>query len=324
MRIVFHGSNAAAFTEGFAALLGEEAQIDVLPDPLTTEEQRAIYAAADVIVGGRFDASLPRPEALKLFQVPGAGYDAVNLALLPPQAVVCNCFGHEAPIAEYVMAALLRAHIPLEDADRRLRQGEWRYSASSADRAHGEIFGSTLGILGFGHIGKAVAHRAKPFGIRVHVANRSPVAPSESIDRYFPLSALDEFWTSADSFVITVPLTEETRGMVDAAAFAAMRPHAILVNVARGPVVDETAFYEALRDRRIGAAVIDTWYKYPTASEPHAAPATLPFQDLPNVLMTPHMSGWTTGTIRRRQAVIAENIRRRMRGESCENVVRTA
>ena len=72
---------------------------------------------------------------------------------------------------------------------------------------------------------------------------------------------------------------------------------------------------------RIGGAVIDTWYQYPTAAQPVLAPSALPFSDLPNVVMTPHMSGWTMGTIRRRQETMAENIRRRMRGEACENVL---
>jgi phosphoglycerate dehydrogenase-like enzyme len=321
MRIVFHGANNATFSDGFAALLGVPAEISVLPDALQTEEQREAYAAADVIVGTVFNASMPRPERLQLFQLPAAGFDAVDFAALPPDTVVCNCFGHENAIAEYVMAALLQRSVPLADADRRLRQGEWAYWAGSMARTHGEIAGSTIGLLGFGHIGKAVAQRAKAFGMTVHVANRGPVPVSDLVDRYDPLSDLPAFWGSADSIVVTVPLMPDTRGMVGADAFAAMRPDAVLINVARGPVVDEQALYDALREKRIGGAVIDTWYQYPTASQPTIAPSALPFAELPNIVMTPHMSGWTLGTIRRRQAVIAENIRRRMRGELCENVL---
>jgi phosphoglycerate dehydrogenase-like enzyme len=321
MHIVFHGSNAAVFRDGFDELVDAAARITLLPDALTTAEQRAAYADADIIIGVRYDASLPRPGRLSLFQVPAAGYDTVDIDALPPQATVCNCFGHETPIAEYVMAALLQTRVPLAEADRRLRAGDWAYWAGAAERAHGEIAGSTIGLLGFGHIGKAVAQRARAFGLAIHVANRSAVAPSETVDRYYPLSDLSDFWASADAFVVSVPLAPETRGMVGAAAFRAMQPHAVLINVARGPVVDEQALFEALRDRRIGGAVIDTWYNYPTPSAPNAAPGTLPFRDLPNIVMTPHMSGWTHGTIRRRQATMARNISRRMRGEPCENVV---
>ncbi len=322
MHIVFHGDNAAAFSHGFAALIGEDAQIAILPDALQTSAQQAAYAAADIIIGTRFDGSLPRPERLRLFQLPAAGYDEIVFAALPLDAVVCNCFGHEIAIAEYVMAALLQRCVPLADADGRLRRRDWAYWAGAPERVHPELADGTLGLLGFGHIGKAVAQRAKAFGMRVHVANRSPVPESVQVDRYYALSALPDFWGSADYIVVTVPLAAETRGMVGSDAFRAMRPRAILVNVARGPVVEEHALYDALREGCIGGAVIDTWYQYPTASEPNVTPSELPFDTLPNVVMTPHMSGWTNGTIRRRQEAMAANIRRRMRGESCENVVR--
>ncbi len=321
MRIVFHGANAGAFSDGFAGLLGEPASIVILPDVLETPAQMQDYAGADVIIGNQFDASSPRPERLRLFQVPATGYDGIDFSAIPPGAVVCNCFGHETPIAEYVMAALLQRAVPLADADERLRQGEWKYWGGSPARAHAEFAGSTLGLLGFGHIGKAVARRAKAFDVRIHVANRSPVAVSDLVDQYFSLSDLPTFYAGVDAVIVSVPLAPDTRGLVGTAAFAAMQPHAVLINVARGPVVDESALYHALKEKRIGGAVIDTWYQYPTALQSTVAPAALPFADLPNIVMTPHMSGWTHGTIARRQAVMAENVRRRMRGEACENVL---
>ena len=324
MRIVFHGANAASFSAGFADLVGGGAEVVVLPDVLASAEDRAAYAAADAIVATKFSADLPRPERLKLFHVPGAGYDAVDLAALPAEAVVCNCFGHEQAIAEYVMAALLRRHIPLDDADRRLRQGDWAYWAGAPERVHGEIAGSTIGLLGFGHIGKAIAARAKAFEMQVHVANRSPVAPSDLVDKAYTLDQLPEFWGAADAFVVSVPLVLETTGIVGAAAFAAMKPSAVILNVGRGATIDEQALYDALSTGRIAGAIIDTWYRYPSATEANPQPASLPFAGLANLLMTPHMSGWTHGTITRRQRTIADNIRHHFAGEPCTNVVRAA
>jgi phosphoglycerate dehydrogenase-like enzyme len=324
MQVVFHGENAAAFSHGFAELLADDAEICVLPDKLATHAERQAYAAAGFIIGVRYDAALPRPDNLRLFHVPGAGYDAVDLAALPASAVVCNCFGHEQAIAEYVMAALLASHVPLRDADRRLRQADWAYWAGSPDRVHGELAGSTIGLLGFGHIGKAVAVRAQAFEMKVHVANRSVVPETPPVDRAFTLDRLPEFWASADFFVISVPLTQNTRGIVGADAFAAMRPEALVVNVGRGPIIDEQALYDALRSERIGGAVIDTWYRYPSPDQSNVLPSTLPFHELQNITMTPHMSGWTHGTIRRRQQVIAENITRRAQDRACLNVVRQA
>lgn len=323
MRIIFHGENAASFSDGFTGLVGPEAEIRILPDDLRASDDQRAYAQADVIVGVKFDAGLPVPSQLRLFHVPGAGYDAVDLGLLPGSAAVCNCFGHEQAIAEYVMSALLARHIPLADADARLRQGDWAYWAGSPERVHGEIAGKTIGLLGFGHIGKAIAARAKAFEMRVHVANRSPVATSATVDRAFTLDALSEFWGSADVVVVSVPLTEATKGIVGADAFAAMRPDAVVVNVGRGPTIDEAALFEALKSRRIGGAIIDTWYRYPGA-DANPQPANLPFSELPNVVMTPHMSGWTSGTIRRRQRTIADNIKARFGGGALVNVVRDA
>lgn len=321
-RIVFHGDNAASFHPGFAELLKQPADIRLLPNALVTEEDRRAYAEADVIVGVAFNSGLPMPERLSLFHVPGAGYDAVDLTLLPIGATVCNCFGHEQAIAEYVFAALLARHVPLTDADAHLRRGDWAYQSGSPSRLHGEMAGSTIGLLGFGHIGKAIARRAKAFDLEVVVANRGAVPTGELVDRSFTLDRLEEFWGAADAFVVSVPLTPDTAGIVDARAFAAMRSNATIINVGRGPTIDETALYEALRDRRIAGAVIDTWWAYPSAGETVKRPANLPFHELPNIVMTPHMSGWTHGTVARRRAVIADNVQRRLEARPCRNVIR--
>src|SRR5216110_111675 len=251
MRIVFHGENAASFSHDFGRRVGETADIRILPDLLTSSAHREAYAAAQAIIGVRFARDLPQPESLQLFHVPGAGYDAVDLDAIPHSAVVCNCFGHEQAIAEYVMAALLERHVPLADADRHLRRGDWTYTASSPERVHGELAEKTIGLLGFGHIGKAIAARAKAFEMKVHVANRSPVPTSSLVDRSFVLNSLGEFWSSADFFVVSVPSNADTVRTVNAESFAAMRPSAVILNVGRGPTIDERSLYEALEGRRI-------------------------------------------------------------------------
>lgn len=321
MRIVFHGENAGSFVDGFAQLLDQPAEIISLPDTLSACD-RETYASADVIVGVGFNADSPRPQRLSLFHVPGAGYDAVDLAAVPDSAVVCNCFGHEQAIAEYVMSAILARHVPLGEADRRLRAGDWAFTSGAPSRVHDEMAGKTIGLLGFGHIGKAIATRAKAFEMDVVVANRSAVPTSDLVDRSFTLDALDGFWGAADFIVVSIPATPETTGMVGARAFAAMRRDTVLLNVGRGATIDEQALYDALSQGRIGGAVIDTWYRYPTPGESAVLPSKLPFQELGDIVMTPHMSGWTTGTIRRRRATMAKNVNARFAGRRCVNVVR--
>lgn len=322
LSIVFHGSNAAVFADGIAARLTAIHSLSLVPDLLQTEADKSLYQHADVIVGISYNATLPRPAGLKLYHVPGAGTDGIDRAALPEGAQLCNCFGHEQPIAEYVMAALLNRAIPARQADEDLRQGRWTYWAGGKGSTHHEIAGMNIGLLGFGHIGKAIAKRAKAFDMRVLVANRSAVPPSDGVDAAYSLDAMDKFWHDSDAIVCSLPLTTETKGLVGAEAFAKMKASAVIINVGRGPVIEEDALYQALAEKRIGGAIIDTWYQYPSADKSETWPAHKPFHTLSNLVMTPHMSGWTDGTIRRRRDTIADNINRLVAGKELVNTVR--
>jgi phosphoglycerate dehydrogenase-like enzyme len=321
MKIVFHGANAANFRSGFEAMLAERHEIVDVSDALDQPGERAHFETAHIIVGIKLSADEPVPHNLQLYHAPAAGVDAIDAARLPPAAKLCNCFGHEHAIAEYVMAALLMRHVPLARADERLRAGHWDYWAGRPNALRTELGDQTIGLLGFGHIGQAIAARAKAFGMRISAANRSAIATNALVDERFGLDQLSAFMGSADAIVVSLPLTDTTRGIVGQQELAAMRDGAAIINVGRGPVIDEPALYDALATRRI-SAVIDTWYTYPSASVPTTQPSRLPFQTLPNVVMTPHMSGWTAGTVRRRQQTMADNINRLMRGETLSNVLR--
>ena len=322
LSLVFHGSNAEVFAKGLEPLLQSPHHLHVLPDVIASEEHKALYSQADVIVGIAYNSQLPRPDGLKLYHVPGAGYDGIDQAALPAKAHLCNCFGHEQPIAEYVFSALLNRVIPMAKADHDLREGRWTYWAGGSGSTHGEIAGLSIGLLGFGHIGKAIARRAKAFDMRVLVANRTPVLNPELVDASYRLDDMDGFWQMSDAIVTSLPLTPETKGLVGATAFAKMKKSAVIINVGRGAVIDETALYEALNGQKIGGAIIDTWYQYPSAEKTETLPAQQPFHTLPNIVMTPHMSGWTEGTIQRRRETIAENINRLARGEALINQIR--
>lgn len=320
LKIVFHGQNAANFRQGFDVLIGPEHQIVDVSDALDQAGERAHYESADVVIGIKLNHSMPVPLKARLFHAPAAGTDAVHTALLPTSCSLANCFGHENAIAEYVIAALLMRHVPLTLADQDLRRQHWTYWAGQKAALRTELGSQTIGLLGFGHIAQTVALRAKAFGMRVHVANRSPVGHA-SVDQSWTLDGLNDFMGSADAIVVSLPLTENTEGLVDARAIASMRPDAVLMNVGRGAVIDEKALYDALAARRIGGAVIDTWYQYPTPTQTECAPSQYDFSALDNVLMTPHMSGWTAGTVRRRQETLADNIERLSRDEPLINVL---
>jgi phosphoglycerate dehydrogenase-like enzyme len=321
LNIVFHGANAINFRQGFERLIDPRHKVSDVSDGLDQSGEQTSYVNADVIVGVKFNASLPMPQRLRLFHAPAAGTDAVDLALLPASAALCNCFGHEAAIAEYVMTALLLRHVPLAAADADLRAQRWTYWAGRPTALRTELGSQTIGLLGFGHIAQAIAARAKAFGMQVHVANRSPVV-NPLVDQYFSLDDVPAFMGSADAIVVSLPLTPQTQGLVGQAALAAMRPDAVILNVGRGPVIEEQALFDALATRQIGGAIIDTWYQYPTPTQAECAPSRLDFASLPNLTMTPHMSGWTRGTVQRRQQTIADNLARLVDGRPLLNVVK--
>jgi phosphoglycerate dehydrogenase-like enzyme len=321
MKIVFHGPNARTFRPGLEALLDEPETIVEVGDGLETEAEREHVRTADVLVGVRLNAAMPRPEALRLYQAPAAGTDQIDRACLPAGARLCNAFGHEDAIAEYVMTALLLRHVPIPDADTRLRRGDWTYWAGRSGDVRTELGNSSIGLLGFGHIGKAIAARAKAFGMRVTAANRTPVALGALVDESHALGDLAAFMGSAQAIVVSLPHLPETTGLVDKAALAAMRADGVIVNVGRGPVIAEQALFDALSRNLIAGAIIDTWYRYPNATDPAPRPGTLPFETLGNVVMTPHMSGWTEGTVRRRRQTIADNVNRLAKGQPLINMV---
>ncbi len=322
-KIVFHGDNSANFRTGIEGLLHHTHHIVCVSQGLQEPGEQSHFESADVVVGVALNSSMPKPRKMRLLQAPAAGTDGIDRHCLPPNSQLANCFGHENAIAEYVMSALLVRHVPLAEADRSLRQGDWKFFAGRPDALRTELGSQVLGILGFGHIAKTLAHRAKAFGMRVVVANRSPVGPEASslVDQSFKLSDLNAFMASCDVVVVTLPLTENTKGLVDQLALSAMKSSALIVNVGRGPVIDESALFHALQNRQIAGAVIDTWYQYPSAETPECAPSQFNFASLPNVLMSPHMSGWTEGTVRRRQHTIAENINRLSQGLPLLNVL---
>jgi phosphoglycerate dehydrogenase-like enzyme len=224
------------------------------------------------------------------------------------------------------MLAMLEWCHRLAPADRALRNADWLRSSRFGGAPDDELAGKTLVIVGLGRIGRAVARRAHAFDMRVLAVNRSTDKTDPNVERVAGLDRLHETLREADFVVLAAALAPETRGLVDEAAFAAMKRSAVVVNVARGPVIDEGALYRALVEHRIGGAVIDTWWDYPANPAEAAArepSLKFPFHRLGNVLLSPHIAGWTTGTLRRRAMEMAKNLDRLARGQPLANVVRS-
>jgi len=283
-------------------------------------------ADVDVLVTLVFNREMAAvAKRLRLVQVPGAGLDRIDRAALPPAAALANAYGHEVGIAEYVIGAMLAFTRSFGRIDAALRHGAWESQwavGSAAPRPWPELAGKTLGILGYGRIGQALARRARAFDMDV-CAIRRDVASSQADGLAFlgGPDALDEVLRRADYLAVTLSLNEHTRGLLRERELALLKPRAVLINVARAEIIDEDALYRALHERRIAGAALDVWYRYP--KEPGTTfPARRPFHELPNVLMTPHVSGWTEGMLEARAKLIAENIERTARGEPPLNLIR--
>ncbi len=279
-------------------------------------------AEADAMVGGAIGLALPPAPCLKLYQVPFAGYDWLDRARLPADCAVCNTYEHEIPIAEYILAAMLEWEIGIARMAADFRTGSWRYHSMSGGPHHGELLAKTIGLVGYGHIGVEVAKRAAAFGMRVAAAAHRPrPAPAPLAWLGTARDDLDRLLAESDYVAIACPLSEETEGLIDAARLAHMKPGGVIINVARGAIIDQYALYDALKEGRIGGAVLDVWYRYPDAADPTRQPADMPFGDLDNVVMTPHVSAWTMAMLERRWDFVAANLDRFARGEPLENLV---
>ena len=319
-----------AFVGAFAARLQGLVQDRVgVPCQVIAVDEAAIMsklADLDVLVTLVFNREMAAAgRRLKLVQVPAAGLDRIDPPVLPPGVWLAHAYGHEVGIAEYVIGAILTWNRGLCRADTLLRRGEWdsQWAAGSAPPPRPELGGKTLGVLGYGRIGQALAQRARAFDMAIWGIRRDPTQPvSCAADFLGGPAALDELLSRADYLVVTSPHTPATHGVLGQRELALMKPIAVLVNVARAEIVDEEALYEALHRGVIAGAILDVWYRYPTGAGP-TLPSRLPFHELGNVLMTPHVSGWTEGMLEARAEVIAENIRRAARGEAPLNLVAT-
>lgn len=262
---------------------------------------------SDVIVTTKVSESEAPRMRCTLLQVPGAGLDAIALDHLPPGTRVCNAYEHEAPIAEYVTHAVLDYFIFPTGAAFPMDADNWAQTHANR-QFHAEAGGKHAALIGFGRIGRAVASRLRALGMTITAIRRNAV-PSPEADFTRPVSELLDALSAADAVIVCCPLDATTKGLIGPAQFQAMRRDALLVNVARGEVIDEDALFSALRQGLIGRAVLDVWYRYPDGKMP-VAPSRYPFHTLANARCTPHVSGWTWETISRRYAVIAENVRR--------------
>lgn len=276
----------------------------------------------DVYVGSLFTAAMAdAADKLRLIHVAGAGTDQVDFDALPPDVLVANTFRHEQSIAEYVVAAAVMLRRDFLIQDRELRRNIWATSVYDPAKPQPcALGGAHIGFVGFGHIGRRAWELLRAFGCTGAAVTGSGRVADVDLTWAGKTGELDRLLRECDVAVVSAPLNEHTEGMIGAAQLECLGRDGVLINVGRGPLVQQRSLYDALSCGVIRAAAIDVWYRYP-AGDDVSPPADLPFAELPNVLMTPHSSGVTRDTFTGRVDDVVANIGRLQRGEPLRNVV---
>jgi phosphoglycerate dehydrogenase-like enzyme len=308
MRIIWNYDAAPAFRATLEGLAAQGLQVEVCPESDDARlfellpETEVLWHCLRPVDAALFDAA----PNLRLVQKIGVGVNTIDLERARERGIaVCNMPGtNSRAVAEHalgLMLAVLR-QIPRFDGDTRSGAG-WGWNPDRQDLL-GEISGRTVGLIGFGGIPTLLAPILTAMGARVLYTARSPRHDAAAAWR-----SLDDLLAESDIVSLHVPLTPETRHLLDARAFARMKPGAILVNTARGALVDEAALLEALAGGRLAGAGLDVF-----ATEP--LPAEHPLYALPNVVLAPHVAWLTRETLDRSLDVAVENCRRLAAGEA--------
>lgn len=275
------------------------------PYHLSDEEKLPLAGEADFLVLHPAEISevlLREAKRLRLLQLLTAGYDKIDLRLTDQLGipVATNGGANAWAVAEHTIALLLALYKRLIHCDRSVREGRWRQPITGFNTF--EVAGKTLGLIGAGNIGRKVARRLAAFEARILYYDIVP-APDIEQDLGARRVSLEGLLREADILSIHLPLTRETRGLIGRSELALMKPTAVLINTSRGPIVDEEALIEALREKRIAGAGLDVYHKEPPSTDN-------PLLKLENVVLSPHTAGHAYEGWFRRSQFAWENIQR--------------
>ncbi|HZT97500.1 MAG TPA: NAD(P)-dependent oxidoreductase [Chloroflexota bacterium] len=299
--------------------LGDVAEI-LMGGGANREEVLRLVSQADVLLAGQnFGREIPVEDfphlaGVKLIQLVSAGTDHVQVAALPPAVSLAgNAGAFAAPMAEHVMAMLLALSKQIVIQDRKLRRGEFDHDTTSRS-----LSGLTAGIIGFGGIGRATAQLMRAFDIRIQAINTSG-RTLEPVEFVGTLGQLEQVLRAADVTVLSLPLTDKTRKLIGGRELKWMKPDGILINVARGALIDQRALYEhALAHPRFLIG-LDVWWAEPFRDG--RLRTEYPLMELDNVIGSPHNSGNVPGIIDHAVRSAAENIKHFLMGERVVGLV---
>ena len=267
---------------------------------------------------------------MKLIQIPWTGVDNLNFDLLSNYNTIqiANSHSNSILVAEHAIALMFDVSKKLSYHDRLMRNGNWNRLAKNKINEVSPfsklISKSTIGILGFGAIGKSIYSLLSGFNVKFKLFNRSGKSTQINNDsKVFPINNFINEIGDLDILFITIPLTDETTNLVNKEVFSKLNSNCILINVSRGEVVNEHDLFNALFEKQILGAGIDTWYNYPTAQQENVFPsAKFDFHSLNNIVLSPHRAGYIdSGFLHLDDAI--ENLNRLKEGRELINIIST-
>lgn len=292
---------------GAIEFLAQAAEVDVWEGDLPPTPPELARRAADCdgllcLLTDRVDAALldaaPRLRAVSNM---ATGYDNIDIAAATQRGVLVTRTPGvlSQTVAEFTIALMLAAARRVVEGDRHVRRGEWKTWGPQVLLGQ-DLRGATLGIIGMGGIGQAVARLARAFGMRIVYFSRTPKPALERRYR-MEFTSLDALLRQSDFVTLHAPLTPETKGIIGEGTLHFMKPTAILINTARGPLVDQAALYRALKGGHIAAAALDV-------TDPEPISPDDPLLTLDNVIITPHIASASAATRSRMAMLAAENL----------------
>ncbi len=284
-------------------------RVQVAADP---QAGIALAPTAEIMVGWNIPReAVQHAPRLRWIHSTGAGVDRLLFPeILGREVLLTTSSGIHHWLIEHVLAVMLALSRRLHLTMRNQIQHRWERGPRIEG---GEIAGQTLGILGLGSIGTELAGKAYALGMRVIGTKRTP-APIPGVQRVLPPEGLTEVLREADVVVVALPLTPATRGVIGEPELRTMKPTAVLINIGRGPIVQERVLIQALQERWIAGAALDVFEKEPL-------PAESPLYDLENVIITPHVSGASPHYMDRAVPLFCENLAAYLQGRPLRNMV---
>jgi phosphoglycerate dehydrogenase-like enzyme len=281
---------------------------------------------ASIVTSGRVSGEYIRSaKKLKLIQTFGVGVDKIDSQAILERGdiLVCNVRVNAAEVAEYTIMLLLAIAKKIIISDREIRKGDWKYGWYGPTPSI-ELRKKTCLLIGLGKVGSEIAKRLRGFDLDIYAATRTGLSPnSDLVDKLISIKQVESVLPEADFVILALPLTEESKSLVDEKFLSKMKSSSFLINTARGPIVDEEALYHALRDKKIHGAALDVWWSYPGkwAGAGKYPSDRFPFHELDNVVLSPHRAAYSENMMRAQVEFAGANILRFIRGEQPRNIV---